>query len=220
MNRKKTTADRKLIKIFCCFSYRDHPRGPGEASCPQEAKGTPNSSKRTCSPSVSPPPHPPPCPPPRTTVRTLSARLGNKSIKILSTGAYTVSFSLLSSDIWWPSDLPKISVADQDPGFGAFMTPGSRTHIFESLVTIFWAKILWFLWIGSNFLCTCSKRKQFFTFVIFVATKKGRGQQIFSPSSFVAVVGTGIRDSGSWMDKDQDPGSGINIRDPQQCPNY
>jgi len=39
------------------------------------------------------------------------------------------------------------SVADPDPGSGAFMTPGSRmldpgyqTHIFESLVTIFWVK--------------------------------------------------------------------------------
>ncbi len=47
---------------------------------------------------------------------------------------------------------PTLSVADPDPGYGAFLTPGSRirnrffpdpgsqTHIFESLVTIFWAK--------------------------------------------------------------------------------
>ena len=35
----------------------------------------------------------------------------------------------------------------QNPGFGAFLTPGSRisdprsqTHIFESLVTTFWVK--------------------------------------------------------------------------------
>jgi hypothetical protein len=44
------------------------------------------------------------------------------------------------------------SVADPDPGYGAFLTPGSRirnwffpdpgsqTYIFESLVTIFWVK--------------------------------------------------------------------------------
>jgi hypothetical protein len=45
------------------------------------------------------------------------------------------------------------SVADPDPGSGAFLTPGSgirnrvfpdpgsQTHIFESIVTIFWVKI-------------------------------------------------------------------------------
>jgi hypothetical protein len=39
------------------------------------------------------------------------------------------------------------SVADPDPGSGAFLAPGSRisdpgsqTHIFESSVTIFWVK--------------------------------------------------------------------------------
>jgi hypothetical protein len=29
------------------------------------------------------------------------------------------------------------SVADPNPGSGAFLTPGSQTHIFESLLTIF-----------------------------------------------------------------------------------
>jgi hypothetical protein len=55
-------------------------------------------------------------------------------------------FNMLSN-IWvWDS------VADPDPGSGAFLTPGSgirnrffpdpgsQTHTFESLVTIFWAK--------------------------------------------------------------------------------
>jgi hypothetical protein len=44
----------------------------------------------------------------------------------------------------------------------------------------------------------------------------------FSPLSFVAVFGFGIRDPGSGirypgpgMGKNQDPGSGINIPDPQ-----
>jgi hypothetical protein len=36
----------------------------------------------------------------------------------------------------------------------------------------------------------------------------------FSPLSFVAVFGSGIRDPGSGMSKNQDPGSGINIPDP------
>jgi hypothetical protein len=42
----------------------------------------------------------------------------------------------------------------------------------------------------------------------------------FSPLSFVAVFGSGIRDPGdpgSEMGKNQDPGSGINIPDPQHC---
>ncbi len=34
----------------------------------------------------------------------------------------------------------KYSVADPDPGSGVFSTPGSQTHIFESLVTIFGVK--------------------------------------------------------------------------------
>jgi hypothetical protein len=39
----------------------------------------------------------------------------------------------------------------------------------------------------------------------------------FSSLSFVAVFGSGIRDRdpGSGMGKNQDPGSGINIPDPQ-----
>jgi hypothetical protein len=39
----------------------------------------------------------------------------------------------------------------------------------------------------------------------------------FSLLSFVAVFGSGIRDPGSGMGKNQDPGSGINIPDPQHC---
>jgi len=39
---------------------------------------------------------------------------------------------------------------------------------------------------------------------MFVATKKGAAKIFFSPLSFVAVFGSG-------MDKNQDPGSGINI---------
>jgi hypothetical protein len=50
------------------------------------------------------------------------------------------------------------------------------------------------------------KNKIIFISVIFVAPKRV-GQQIFLPS-FLAVVGSG-------MDKNQDPGSGINIPDPQ-----
>jgi hypothetical protein len=40
---------------------------------------------------------------------------------------------------------------------------------------------------------------------------------LFSPLSFDAIFGSGIRDPGSGMGKNQDPGSGINIPDPQHC---
>jgi hypothetical protein len=39
----------------------------------------------------------------------------------------------------------------------------------------------------------------------------------FAPPSLV-VVGSWIQYPGSGMDKNQDPGSGINIPDPQPCP--
>jgi hypothetical protein len=62
------------------------------------------------------------------------------------------------------------SVADPDPGSGAFLTPGSgirnrffpdpgsQTHIFEGLVTIFWVKTSIILGkLGQFFLFNLSK---------------------------------------------------------------
>ncbi len=57
----------------------------------------------------------------------------------------------------------------------------------------------------TNFFLYLFKNKIFFNAVKFEAT----------PSSFVAVVGSGVRDPGSGMDKSQDPRCGINIPDPQ-----
>jgi hypothetical protein len=58
-----------------------------------------------------------------------------------------------------------------------------------------------------------------FNYVKFVATKKGMTTNFFSPLSFAAVFGSGIRDlgsgMGSGMGKHQDPRFGINIPDPQ-----
>jgi hypothetical protein len=56
--------------------------------------------------------------------------------------------------------------------------------------------------------------------VKFVATKKMFDKKIFFTLSFVAVFGSGIPDPGSGMGKNQDPGSAINIPDPQHCGNY
>jgi hypothetical protein len=44
-------------------------------------------------------------------------------------------------------------------------------------------------------------------------------KNFFSPLSFVTVFGSGIRDLGSGIGKNQDPGSGINIPDPPHCAN-
>jgi hypothetical protein len=71
--------------------------------------------------------------------------------------------------------------------------------------------------IGPNFFLQHIKNKIIFSFVKFVATKNGLTKKNFSPLSFVAVFGSGIRDSGSRMGKIQDPGSGIKIPDPPHC---
>jgi hypothetical protein len=61
------------------------------------------------------------------------------------------------------------------------------------------------------FFSSISKIKQF------VSTKKAMTTNFFHPSLFVAVFRSGIRDPGSVMGKNQDPGSGKNIPDPQHC---
>ncbi len=56
--------------------------------------------------------------------------------------------------------------------------------------------------IGPNFFLHHFKNKIIFNFVKLVATKKGMTTNYFSPLSFVAVFGFGIRDP----DKNQDLG--------------
>ncbi len=64
----------------------------------------------------------------------------------------------------------------------------------------------------------CGSGSGIFNFVKLMATNKGMATNFFLPLSFVANFGSGIRDSGIiWMGKNQDPGSGINIPDPQHC---
>jgi hypothetical protein len=59
---------------------------------------------------------------------------------------------------------------------------------------------------GPNFFLQQFKNKIILNFVKFVATKKGITTNFFSPLSFVAVFGSEIRDLGSGMGKNQDPG--------------
>jgi hypothetical protein len=75
--------------------------------------------------------------------------------------------------IFYSSPIPgSTSVADPDPGSGAFLTPwygirnrffpdpGSQIHIFESLVTIFWVQSSIILWkLAQIFFFNTSKLK-------------------------------------------------------------
>ncbi len=66
-------------------------------------------------------------------------------------------FSFLSS---LNTQLVVTSVADPDPGSGAFLTPGSQNHIFESFVTTFWIKSSIILWkLAQIFFFSISKIK-------------------------------------------------------------
>jgi hypothetical protein len=66
--------------------------------------------------------------------------------------------------------------------------------------------------IGPNLFLQHFKHKIIKNFVKFVATKKGMTTNFFSPLSFVAVFGSGIRDPRSGI---RDPGwVKIRIRDP------
>jgi hypothetical protein len=91
-----------------------------------------------------------------------------------------------------------------DPGSGAFLTPGSQTLIFESLMTIFWVE-------SSIILCKFGPIfflhpvQNQYNFVIFVSTKKV-GQQIFFTPLFCCCFW--IRDGKK---------SGSEIRDKQHC---
>jgi hypothetical protein len=57
----------------------------------------------------------------------------------------------------------------------------------------------------------CAGSKIILNFVILAATKKGKTTNFFHPSLLFLFL-----DPGSGMDKNQDPGSGINIPDPQR----
>jgi hypothetical protein len=116
------------------------------------------------------------------------------------------------------------SVADPDPGSGALLTPGSGIGFFRipdlgsRLSDNFFGKKEG---TGTGTLILCELAKilfLIFNFVMFEATKKGRTTNFF-PSLFCNCC-CWIGDQGSWIDKYQDPGSGINIPDPQDWYRY
>ncbi len=104
-----------------------------------------------------------------------------------------------------------------DPRSGIRNDPGSQTHIFESLVTTFWVKSSIILWNLAQIFSWAVQNLNNFTFCEICGYKKMFDKNFFPPLSFLPVFGSGIRDPGSGMGKNQDPGSGINIPDPPHC---
>jgi hypothetical protein len=119
-----------------------------------------------------------------------------------------------------PEIVPYIrsSVADPDPGSGASLASGPESgkgffripdpkHIFLRASDSFLDKKFYnSLKIGSNFFLQHFENKIFFCDIC--GYKKRYNNNFFSPLSFVPVFESG-------MGKNQDPGSGINIPDPQ-----
>ncbi len=125
------------------------------------------------------------------------------------------------------------SVADPDPGsgIGCFLSPGSgirnrfipdpgsripNLYFWEPSDNFLGKKFHNSLKFGPNFFLEQFKNLIILHFVKFVATKKCLTKN-FHPSLFYLFLDPGsvIRDPGSGMGKNQDPGFGINIPDPQ-----
>ncbi len=92
--------------------------------------------------------------------------------------------------------------------------PGSQTHIFQNLVTIFWVKFYNSLKIGTNFFLQYFKNKIIFNLVKFVATKKGITKIFFHPSLLLLFLdpGSETRDPGYVKIRFPDPGLTSRIR--------
>jgi hypothetical protein len=121
--------------------------------------------------------------------------------------------------VMWCYEKAVLRIRIRDPGSVPFwpLDPGSGipSPYYWGLSDNFLGKNFNNSWkIGPNFFLQHIKNK---IILSFVATKYGLTTKFFSPLSFVAVFGSGIRDPGSGMGKNQDPGSGINIPDPPHC---
>jgi hypothetical protein len=83
-------------------------------------------------------------------------------------------------------------------------------------MTNFWVKSAIFLNVLAKKIPLPVKNKIIHNVMIFVVTK-WKDKSIFPPPLLVLLLDPvlGIRDPGSEMDNNQDPGSGINIPDPQ-----
>ncbi len=90
---------------------------------------------------------------------------------------------------------------------------GSATLEHTLLKIFFGLKLNNSLKIGPSVFLYQFQNNIILNFVKFVAAKK-YDNKFFSPLFYVTVLGSGIRDPGSVMGKNQDTGSRINIPDP------
>jgi hypothetical protein len=118
------------------------------------------------------------------------------------------------------TDTSSVADPDPDPGSGAFLTPGSgirnrffpdpgsQTHIFEDLVTIFWVKSLIILGKLGKIFSSAYQNKIIFSFVKFVAAKNGLTKKFFHPCLLLLFLdpGSEIRDPGWVKIRIRDPG--------------
>ncbi len=109
---------------------------------------------------------------------------------------------------------PVLRIRIRDLGSGCFFDPWIRNRFLpdpgskipdpkpifmRALLTTFWVKSsLILLKIGPNFFLQHFKKKIILNYVKFAATKKDLTTNFFSPLSFAAVFGSGIRDPG-WV---------------------
>ncbi len=110
---------------------------------------------------------------------------------------------------------------DPGSGIGFFRIPDPKHILLRFNDNFLGRKFYNSLWIGPNFFLRQLKINIIYNFAIFVATKKGRTTKFFSPLSFVAIFGSGIRypgseirDRGSGIRDGQKSGSGIRDKHP------
>ncbi len=99
-----------------------------------------------------------------------------------------------------------------------FPDPGSQTHIFESLVTIFSLKSSIILWKSAQIFFFSISKKNNFQFCEICGYKKGVTTDFFTPLLLLFLdQGFEIRDPRSGLGKKSGSGIRINIPDPQHC---
>ncbi len=156
------------------------------------------------------------------------------SVGLILVSCLFLSVPLLQVEYNWTGLNVKLlagcSVADPDPGYGTFLTPGSGilNRFFPDLESRIPNPYFWELsdnFLGKKFYNSLKTGPNFFlqhfkttmgNFSIlwnFWLHKKVWQEIYFRPSLLLLFL-----DPGSGMGKNQDPGSGINIPDPQHWP--
>ncbi len=129
----------------------------------------------------------------------------------------TVLMTYAARQRWHNEDFFSVAVPDPGSRIGFFRIPdlGSRIpnpYFWEISDRFFVKKFYNSLKIGLNFFLQHFKNKIIYNFVKFMATKKLWQLFFVHPCLLMRFL-----DPGSGMGKNQDPGSGITIPEPQHC---